>query len=108
MKRQLIAFTLATAFFMTAGEATAENVYGSSIQVYNSPKTHDAKIEAAAIQKVAGKIGDLRGSLEGMESRFLTNEETLKQDHSSHLGFPVIQDQQNEDMITTGSVLKVI
>ncbi len=65
---------------------------------------HDAKIEAAAIEKAAEKIGELRGSLEGDQIGEIITESDLKQDKSSHLGFPIIQESRPADKLAANAV----
>jgi len=112
VKQKFIAMAMAAGFLLSAGEATATNngqeIETPSIQYYGAAKKYDANIEAAAIKRAAGKIGDLRGSVEGFDGRFLIDVQTFGQDQSSHLGFPVINDSTDEDFITAGAILKVL
>lgn len=112
MKQHLIAASIAAGFLLSAGPAAAEKsakrTYEPSIQYYGTAKKYDAKIAAAAIEIVAGKIGDLRGSLEGFEDRFLIDEKSYGKDQSSHLGFPVMKQRLTNDPMQTGSLNKIL
>jgi len=72
----------------------AENTYGSSIQYYGDarPGKYDKKLEAAMIRKAAEKIGDLRGSVDGLDEDYIIDNAELEAEKSSWLGFPVIEE----------------
>ena len=65
----------------------------SSIQYYGMKKPFDAKIEAAAIEKAASKIGELRGSIDGSHDGYLITLDDLDKKRTSALGFPILREQ---------------
>jgi hypothetical protein len=87
----------------TAIPAYAEKE-GASFVYQGGKKTFDRSIEKAAIRRAAEKIGDLRGSLDGIRDTYIVLENELKGARSSRLGFPIIEENRPEDTITTGSV----
>lgn len=86
--------------------ATASDTRESSIQYYGDaqPGKYDKKLEAAAIKRAGEKVGDLRGSLEGIDSTFIVKPTDLKADQSSHLGFPVIRETLPARPVDDGAV----
>ncbi|WP_075995754.1 hypothetical protein [Salaquimonas pukyongi] len=88
-----IATALASLMFAVPSVAGATQKT-SSIQYYGDakPGKYDKKLEAAMIRKAAEKIGDLRGSVEGLNSGYIIDGAALESDQSSRLGFPVIQE----------------
>lgn len=94
-KNTLLALASAALLFAGIGgtNAYAEAKTNTAIK-YQEPKPrHDRKIEAAAIEKVAAKIGELRGSLEGELIDKIISEDNLAGDRSSQLGFPIIEER---------------
>ena len=81
-----------------AAPATAQTMTGadegSSIQYYGDakPGKYDKKLEAAMIRKAAEKIGDLRGSVDGLDEDYIIDNAELEAEKSSWLGFPVIEE----------------
>lgn len=73
----------------------------SSIEYHGGKKAYDRKIEAAAIMRAARKIGDLRGSLEGVEEGYIVKSDDLDKERTSSLGFPVIREERNSDTEAT-------
>lgn len=63
---------------------------GDFIYYGTSGEKFDRNIEAAAIRKAAEKIGDLRGTIEGLDATPIITIQDLGRDQSSHLGLPVI------------------
>jgi hypothetical protein len=90
----------AAALLFSIAPARAE----SDIVYHGGKKTYDRKIEQAAIRRVAEKIGDLRGSLDGIKDGYIVLESEMKDPQSSRLGFPVIREPDTDRQITTGSV----
>ena len=89
------------------GYAQAENIYDRGDQdiiIDAAQPKHDAKIEAAAIEKAAEKIGDLRGSLDGDMIGKIISEDDLKQQRSSRLGFPILLEPTSTDRVAANSV----
>lgn len=74
---------------LTSNLAFAE----SSITYHGgTPKSFDKKIAAAALKKAAAKIGDLRGSLDGLDEDHVATAKELRDIRRSSLGFPTIQE----------------
>jgi len=97
-------FGCACAFLTaTTVQASAENS-GTSIEYHGGKAAYDRRIEQAAIRRAAQKIGELRGSLDGMDDAYIVLENELNTDQSSHLGFPIIVEPAPDRNITTGSV----
>ena len=95
MKKTLkpVAFAVAFTCGLTAVGMAFAQQGESSIIIQQPVRTHDKSIEAAAIEKVAAKIGELRGSLEDDFIGQIIREEDLTRDHSNLLGFPVIREK---------------
>ena len=93
-----------------AAPATAQTMTGadegSSIQYYGDakPGKYDKKLEAAMIRKAAEKIGDLRGSVEGLDNDDIIDGAALKSEKSSWLGFPVVKETIPGRTVAAGSV----
>lgn len=56
-------------------------------------KAFDSKIEAAAAAKAASKIGELRGSLDGLDDAYLITQDDLDQKRTSAIGFPILREK---------------
>ncbi|MGB7286731.1 MAG: hypothetical protein WBC71_07360 [Salaquimonas sp.] len=100
MKLTLKAATLiCTAAFSigSAGITAAEFKSEGSFVTQVAPKKYDRKIEAAAIEKAAEKIGDLRGSVSGDMIGKIISEADLSLNQSSRLGFPIILESSPEN-----------
>ena len=95
MKKTLrpLVVALALACGLTTGGPAFAQQAESSIIVQQPVRSHDRNIEAAAIEKAAAKIGELRGSLEDDFIGQIIREEDLARDHSNLLGFPVIREK---------------
>ena len=93
----------AVAMIIAVTPANAEKA-GSSIEYHGGKKSHDRKIEKAAIRRAAEKIGDLRGSLEGFKDGYIVLETELDGPQSGRLGFPIIREERADRDIITGSV----
>lgn len=64
----------------------------SSITYYGNSNGFDKKIAAAALKKAAEKIGDLRGSIEGLDENFIATNKELTNSRQTALGFPRLQE----------------
>ena len=94
-KNTLLALASAALLYANFGttNAFAGAETNTDIEYQASKPKHGRKIEAAAIEKVAAKIGDLRGSLEGDLIGKIISEDNLANNNSSQLGFPIIQER---------------
>lgn len=90
----------ASALIFVSAPAHAE----SDIVYHGGKKTYDRKIEQAAIRRVAEKIGDLRGSLDGIKDGYIVLETELNGPQSSRLGFPIISEPDIDREMKTGTV----
>lgn len=90
----------AAALIFVSAPARAE----SDIVYHGGKKTYDRKIEQAAIRRVAEKIGDLRGSLDGIKDGYIVLETELNGAQSSRLGFPIISEPDIDREMNTGTV----
>lgn len=92
--KPLAAVAAGVAGLLVAMPAMAEPQHESSIQYYGdaAPGKYDKKLEAAMIRKAAEKIGDLRGSVDGIDNGYIIDNAELKTEKSSWLGFPVIEE----------------
>lgn len=94
-KNTLLALASAALLYANFGatSAFADAETNTDIEFQQSKPRHDRKVEAAAIEKVAAKIGDLRGSLEGDLIGNIISEDNLANENSGQLGFPIIQER---------------
>ena len=96
MRPKLFAvFAAGLAGMLLAAPAFAGGQFeASSIQYYGDakPGKYDKKLEAAMIRKAAEKIGDLRGSVDGLDEDYIIDNAELEAEKSSWLGFPVIEE----------------
>ena len=90
MKRARL-MAAAIACSIAAGAHATEPV-GDKNQQGEAAKRYDRKIEQAAIQRAASKIGDIRGSIEGHGDSHFIAEDDLRDRRSQRLGFPIIQE----------------
>lgn len=107
MKLKPLAVAAASvACLLVAMPATAETKHESSIQYYGdaAPGKYDKKLEAAMIRKAAENIGNLRGSVDGIDNGYIIDGAELKIEKSSWLGFPVIEETIPGRAVAAGSV----
>ena len=108
MRPKLFAvFAAGLAGMLLAAPAFAGGQFeASSIQYYGDakPGKYDKKLEAAMIRKAAENIGDLRGSVEGLDNGDIIDDAELKSEKSSQLGFPVIEETIRGRSVAAGSV----
>lgn len=57
-------------------------------------RQYDRKIEQAAIRRAATKMGELRGTIEGVNHRHLIAVEDLSRNQTRWLGFPVLEEPE--------------
>ncbi len=78
---------------------------GKGITTLGKPsEKYDRKLEAAAIERAANNIGELRGSLHGFEGEFIVETDDLENGASKSLGFPTIRETLPARSIQAGAV----
>lgn len=85
-------------------QANAASAYQGSIIYQGGKQQYDRKIEAAAIKRVAAKIGDIRGSIGDDNASHIITDEEITNPKSSQLGFPIIEEKPVDQDFITGSI----
>lgn len=89
---------------LVAMTATVQADTHSSIEYHGGKAAYDKRIEQAAIERAASKMGELRGSIKDDDGtvHILTEEDLVSQ--ASQLGFPILGVPKPGREVVTGAV----